>query len=321
MDLLDHIFAERKQVEMLSKIDKKKNVVKTNIILGAVLVVLIIVVSIVMLFVNLSGSDKSLSGLDKKVDSIEITNSEETNILLLQSGQWVLGNYNNQPVKQENVIDIFSTLNTLEIGNIVSSNPDKQSVYQVDDSGIKVVMKNGDKVVEEFVVGKNGPSWPSSYIRFSGNNDVYLVRQMLPQIFGLKEWRELTIAQINSGLIKGLKWSNGLEVVKEDTGWKVVNPEEFVVDETKLKSVLDNLSNLEAIDIADIRAWDLNGQDADFILEVVTDGVNYKIAYYRHDREEGDYDYYTVKEGDDNVYVLTKYIAENMNKEVKFLKD
>lgn len=321
MDLFVHIFAERKQVEMLSKMNKQKNVIKVNIILGALLIILILVVVLVMLFVNLNRLDKSFYGLDKKVNSIEITNGGETNILVLQSGQWVVGNHNNQLAKPGTVEDMLATLSSLEINNIVSSNPDKQSVYQVDDSGIKVVMKNGDKIVEEFIVGKNGPSWPSSYIRFSEDNDVYFVRQTLSQIFGLREWRNMTIVQLDSSSIKGLKWSNGLEIIKEDNEWKVVSPEEFVIEEAKLKTVLDNLSNLQALDIADIMAWDLNDQEADFILEVVTKDVNYKIAYYRHNKEEGDYEYYTVKEGDDNVYILTKYVAENMNKEIKFLKN
>ncbi|MBL7022109.1 DUF4340 domain-containing protein [Patescibacteria group bacterium] len=306
---------------MLSKGEDKKKVVKTNIVLGIVLVVLIILAAIVILIVNLDRSDKSFNNIEKRVDTIEIIISDETNILALQSDQWVLANYNNQLVKPENITAVFTALEDLEVNDIVSSNPAKQNIYEVGETGIKVVMKSGDKIIQDFIVGKNGPSWPSSYIRFQGEDEVYLVRDMLSQIFGIPEWRNMTIIQLSSNLISSLKWSNGLEIIKEEEQWKVVSPRSLDIEETKISTVLSNLNNLEAIDIADIKAWDLKQEDASFILEASTTDTNiYKLAYWYHEKEEGDYDYYVVREGDDNVYILSKYIAENMEKKIEFLE-
>ncbi len=306
---------------MLSNKDNQKQVVKTNIVLGIVLVVLVIVAAIIILFTSINRSDKSFSNLEKRVDSIEITTSDETNILALQSDQWVLVNHNNQLVKPENITAVFTALSDLEVNDIVSSNPDKQNIYEVGETGIKVVIKSGDKIIQDFIVGKNGPSWPSSYIRFSGEDEVYLVRDMLSQIFGIPEWRNMTITQLDSNLISSLKWSNGLEIIKEEEQWRIISPKSLDIEETKISTVLSNLNNLEAIDIAGIKAWDLKQEDASFILEVSTTDTNiYKLAYWYHEKEEGDYDYYVVRKGDDNVYILSKYVAENMEKKIEFLE-
>jgi Domain of unknown function (DUF4340) len=294
---------------------------KTNKFLGIVLVFLIVVVIALSLF-SINSKSATLSDLQKKVDTIEITRLGETNILILQDDKWADAVHNNQIIKQEYVLDVFTTLDRMIVDDVISNNPEKQSVYQVDDSGTHVVMKSGDRIITSFVVGKNGPSWPSSYLRIEDSNDVYLVREMLSQIFGWSDWRNKTIMQLNSDLIQGLKWSNGLEIIQEEGEWKSILPKELVVEETKIQTVFDNLSNLEAIDIADIEVWNLNQQDADFVLEIYSnDNTSSKLAFWNHPKDEGDYDYYVVREGDDSVYVLSKYVAENMEKKIEFLED
>jgi len=299
----------------------KAKVSQANTILIIVLVVLIIL-SVVIVFINSHKSTNTpLSNLINKVDSIEVVNNGEVNSLVKNDDQWVLANHNDQAAKQEYVQAIFSAFDDLIVTDVVSSNPDKQSVYEVDDSGIKVVMKSGDKVLEDFIIGKNGPSWPSSYIRWQNEDDVYLVRQTLPQLFGWGDWRNMTIVQLSPDLITELSWSNGLHIIKQDDAWQVVEPKELSIEETKIKTVLDNLANLEGTDIADINAGDLNQTEADFILEVkTTDEATYRLAFWNHPKDEGDYDYYVVKEGDDNVYILSKYIAENMEKKIEFFE-
>lgn len=305
---------------MLFKGANKAKVSQANTILIIVLVVLIILSIVIVFIKSHKPTNTPLGNLVNKVDNIEVVNNGEVNSLVKNNDQWVLANHNNQVAKQEYVQAIFSAFDDLIVTDVVSSNPDKQSVYEVDDSGIKVVMKSGDKVLEDFIIGKNGPSWPSSYIRWQNENDVYLVRQTLPQLFGWADWRNMTIVQLSPDTITELSWSNGLHIIKQDDAWQVVEPKELSIEETKIKTVLDNLANLEGTDIADINAGDLNQAEADFILEVkITDDVTYRLAFWNHPKDEGDYDYYVVKEGDDNVYILSKYIAENMEKKIEFL--
>jgi len=139
---------------MLSNSPTKKNISKINIILGIILIILIVVISVVVLIAKWGNNSMPLFGLKNKVDTIEVTKQGETNILVYEVDKWVLANHNSQPAKQENVINIFDTLDNLIVEDIVSSNIDKQSVYEVGDKGIQVIMKFGDKVLQSFIVGK-----------------------------------------------------------------------------------------------------------------------------------------------------------------------
>lgn len=323
----------------------RPEIFRTTVILAVILVVLVITVLAISWFAQSDKSDKPLANLRSQVEIMEITRLDETNILVrqapnnneLSTGQadkWVVANHNNQVANQQYVQEIFDTLDNLIVIEVISKNPDKQSIFQVNDSGIQVVMKVGDKVVKHFWIGKNGLIWPSSYFRFEGDDKVYLVKAILPQLFGWTEWRDMIVMQLGNDLISELKWSNGLKIVKEDGVWKVKEPKEFDIEENKIATVLNNLADLRGSDIADKKAWELDQNDVSFVLEIkTTDDVNYKLTYWYHEKEslvkdgtsaslqDGDYDYYVVREGNDTVYILSKYVAENMEKKLEFFEN
>ena len=79
----------------------------------------------------------------------------------------------------------------LPSGLVVSDNPDKRSLYQVDAIGlnVKLVDKAGAPILD-VVIGKNGPDMMSTYIRRSSEDKVYLVRRPLMGAFSpvAKDW-------------------------------------------------------------------------------------------------------------------------------------
>ncbi len=277
--------------------------------------------AVLMVWKIIDSSDRPLAGLANKAETVEIVYQGETTVLAKQDAGWVVASQDNQVADQAAVAEVFSTLADLDFTDVASRNTDRQALYQVDASGWEITVKKGEKVLAHFWVGKNGPAWPSSYLRLADSAEVFLVRANLPQIFGLSDWRDMTIVQIDNSLVTELFWNNGLRIAKTETGWQITSPYELTITEDKIKTVLNNLSNLQASDLATLKSSDLT-QTADFILEVKTsDNQTQRLSFYRHDLEAGGYDYYVTREGGDLVYILSKYVAENLEKEISFFEE
>lgn len=68
----------------------------------------------------------------------------------------------------------------LDKGVIVSSNSEKQSLFQVDAAGLKVsAFDKENKPLFEVIIGKMGPDFTSTYIRRANEDKVYLVNRSM----------------------------------------------------------------------------------------------------------------------------------------------
>jgi hypothetical protein len=140
---------------------------------------------------------------------------------------------------------------------MVSSNPDKQPLYQVDSTGILVTIKgaSGDDLAS-FVVGKVGPDYQSTYVRDANSNDVILASGFLPPMFdrGSRPWQDRTIfAYEPSELVEvGLSRPSGEVVLSRDgTGaWYVSRPESLACDQNRATRLVRTLAYLKGDGIA-----------------------------------------------------------------------
>jgi Domain of unknown function (DUF4340) len=91
------------------------------------------------------------------------------------------------------VASALGSFGGLSEGVVVSENPEKRSLYQVDATGLAVRLIDADgKTVADLVIGKSGPDFGSSYVRRADENAVRLIDRLLVGVFSpvASDWLE-----------------------------------------------------------------------------------------------------------------------------------
>lgn len=91
------------------------------------------------------------------------------------------------------VVSALGTFGGLPEGVVVSTNSEKRPLYHVETTGlrVKLIGKDGE-IVEDVIVGKNGPDLASNYVRRPDADEVYLVSRPITGVFSPSalDWRE-----------------------------------------------------------------------------------------------------------------------------------
>lgn len=146
----------------------------------------------------------------------------------------------------------------LQEGVLVSNNPQKQSLYQLDAAGVAVRgFDTNEREIFDIVVGKAGPDFSSTYIRRADDANVYLINRPIVGVFSpnATDWRERKIWAIDPSEIEKVAVTSkkeSWEMKKGDDGsWKVVLPSEAQLDAAKAFDIVTKLSGARAVDFAD----------------------------------------------------------------------
>lgn len=97
----------------------------------------------------------------------------------------------------EKVIEALHALQQMATTSLVSENPERQSLYQVDKIGLQIRAFDRDgQLLAQAYVGKQGPDFFSTYVRREGEEQVYLTRESLQGRFPVQSeyWRSKEIA-------------------------------------------------------------------------------------------------------------------------------
>lgn len=91
------------------------------------------------------------------------------------------------------VVGALGHFGGLPEGVVVSTNREKQAVYQVEATGLRIrLFGRNDEVIEDVIIGRNGPDLASNYVRRPDADEVHLVSRPLTGVFSPKalDWRE-----------------------------------------------------------------------------------------------------------------------------------
>ena len=239
---------------------------KQLLILGAIFVVLAIVV---LLFENpfeQSEYEKKVEtamplfpNFDKEqVGKIEITADAETTILLKQDGNWMVASMDNYPADSEGVADLLSKVTEFKNTQRVSNNPEKQSEFEVDSTGVEAkLMDASNKVLAHLFVGKTTPGFLSSYVRPADSNEVYVAQGYLQSVFdkGTRTWKDRTIFSFNKGIVTQLNIISPEETVElrldTEGAWQMHKPVSAAAKTTEVDTLLTTFSELDTDDFAE----------------------------------------------------------------------
>jgi len=231
---------------------------KNTWILTGVLAALIVIAYLVLQRPGESSapesSGKTLVEFDSAaVDRIEIHSPGGGAVIAREGGVWMLTSPVRYRADDAIVASTLSAGRRMEIRELVSSNPQKRGLFQVDSSGtlVRVFEHGGEKAA--FWIGKPSPSYTETYVRREGSDDVYLASGMFSSSFSRRpnEWRDKTIFRTEQDAIAGVTLRFGdttVALVRQDSVWKVGD----VAAKTEaVKSFISALANLQADDFVD----------------------------------------------------------------------
>jgi len=187
------------------------------------------------------------------VDKIEIKSSAADIVLQKKGIEWFVESPVSYKADQSNVATLIHDSKTLQVSNIVSSRPEKFSVFQVDSTGTLIRMYQSGAEKASFILGKPGSNYAELYARKATSNDVALVTGAPLYVFSrpVKDWRDRTILSVPREQIKEVRYQYGdttFVLAFRDSTWTIGK------DSTQIEvvnSLLSALSNIVTDDFAD----------------------------------------------------------------------
>jgi hypothetical protein len=231
---------------------------KNTYILIGIFAVLILIAVILM---NRPGetdisanNSQLLFGIDSvSVDRIMLRSPASRVTLVKKGSEWFLSEPMEYRADQSSVAQLIHQSKNLQVKGIVSSNPDKRSIFKVDSTGTAVsIFQNGQEHAS-FVVGKTGQSYTETFVRKEQSSDVNLVQGALSWSFNkaAKDWRDKTILNEPTETIKEISYQytgESFSLVLKDSVWMIGNSKAKAND---VSSLLGTLSNIQADDFVD----------------------------------------------------------------------
>lgn len=191
----------------------------------------------------------------ESVARVEITALAQTTTLVKEDDQWLVATMDNYPADPVAVDEMFDKVAEFKTVDLVSTNPDKQSVFQVDASGAEAkLLDANENILAHLYIGKTTPGVFSSYIRAADSNNVYTGEGYLKATFdkGYRTWKDRTIFNFNKGDATNLTINSEEEDIElqvdAEGKWQMLKPVASAVNPTEVDSLLETLSSLKTDD-------------------------------------------------------------------------
>ncbi|MEW5802384.1 MAG: DUF4340 domain-containing protein [bacterium] len=264
---------------------------------------------------------------------VDIHNKGENVVLAKVDKGWKIGDEKGFPADPELVKKALESIKELKkANNIVSRNPENQNLYEVDpNKGIEVKVTDGNKKpLANFLVGKTGPDFMSTYLRKAGSQEVllcdgYHLRSMFSRT--TKNWYDLNVCTFTPEEISKIEIVEGdkkLTLKKENDNWQLTDPNQAPAKKNLVDDMTNTLSRLRAIDLAveeteKLAEYELS-PPAKQITVALSDGTEKKIMVGK----KNDKNQYYVKADKDVLYLVSQFNISKLSKtfdELKEVKD
>jgi len=150
-----------------------KKISNLKLILGLVLLVLVYLAVVYFDSSKSAPLEKQLVSIDtSKVTGLIIETADEQVNLTKPAGQWQLELPSGKKVTAvaSKVSSVLDRLMDISTDRLAAKEEDKWAAYQVDSTGTKLKVQEGDKLTLDMVVGQSGFT---TYIRLAGEVEVY----------------------------------------------------------------------------------------------------------------------------------------------------
>ncbi len=184
---------------------------------------------------------------------IEISRPQKSLTLENVGGKWMITAPSRFPADPSPIFQLLGGLAKFRTGSLISSNPEKQRLFQVDSSGtlLKVTDRSGKST--SLMIGKTGPSYAEVYFRLPDSKDVYLGEGLEEYIVNKepKDWRDKSVLTFPAESIHKVAYSVGskqYEFSRDSTTW---SSPDASLDAASVGTAVSSLSNFHADDFID----------------------------------------------------------------------
>jgi hypothetical protein len=264
-----------------------------------------------------------LSALDPAaINTLEITADNKTAKLIKSGDRWKIDGTKDFYVKDS----VASELNTIlsELGradlDVISTNKDKKSEFETDESGIRVVLKQGEKMFGEFIIGKTASDYINTYISRPADNATYIIEKNIRSVFARDRWEDDTIFSGDKERITSIRFQypkREFTITKKDDIWEGTAPVKFTVAKEKAEAILEIMSNLTAADIPTQTFAGTGLEKNLIIIQATGDGIDNILMV---GDENGEGLYFAKRGNSDNIYLISKEQRDTLNTDSKKLK-
>ena len=198
-----------------------------------ILFVLLLALGAITYFLLPSGEERQSSyeahGVSIAVDSASVTRIDIRRPLSLTTlqnvgGKWMVTAPYQYAADPAVVTQLIGGLAKFTVGSLVSSNPEKQRIFQVDSLGTVLTLTDRAGASQVLILGKMGPAFSEVYFRLPESKDVYLGEGIDSWMLTRepKEWRDKSIASTNTEAIRELVFTAGsvtASFIRDSAGW------------------------------------------------------------------------------------------------------
>ena len=269
----------------------------------------------------------------EKVTSIRLNGKTNKLALVKSEGQWRAVEQDDLPVDKDQIKQALEVVSDLQRDDIISKNPSKQEIFQVDpNQGFEVeIYGEEDNSLARFYIGKNGPDFMSTYVRKADSNEVILYKGFhLRSRFDkpAENWLDKFIILVQDGDVEGINFirdDGAFSLVKdyETEKWRLDQPEASAVREKMMSDITQTLFNLRGTKLRRLKpesALEEFGLDQPLssITLSMTDGDSKTLLIGKLDEKT---DEYFVRLSDrDIIYSVGKFSIDKINKTWQELK-
>ena len=187
------------------------------------------------------------------VAAVDILTPSDTTRLEKVDATWRVITADGYPADAKAVGDLLARVRDLRKEEVASRNPEKQSVFEVDGSGLETRLygPNEEKIAHLYV-GKAGPSYSGAYIRAGDSDEVILATGYLKGVFekGDRGWRDRTLFDFDQADITQFTFEKPGTTLTVSTPdrirWYVHGPDSCEVKMNIADNILRTISTLQA---------------------------------------------------------------------------
>ncbi len=258
----------------------------------------------------------------EEASKIRIYNPD-TEEIILDKGDgevWRVSNGRSFPASDNKIQDFLKTIHDFKQDEIISKNPDRLSVFGLDEaSAIQVQVWNyKERLVADFFAGKTS-EFNSQYFKKDKEDYVIQSSQNLNSFLleNKESWKDKALLSLGGVDVRRIAFKKlDQEMVLEKTGeiWRMIQPEEFKADELAMRTLFDQLEQVQADAFADaVEASQADFNDPDYKISIRFTDDSLKLILFKASDEEGrffakngesDMIYYTSSQLIDNIFGL-----------------
>ncbi len=221
---------------------------------------------------------------------------------------------------------VWEGLGKMDVSDLVTEQPSKQSEFQVDDKeGVHVVAKHDGQVLADLIVGKSVGA--GTMVRMPGKNEIWQASGISRYTFDkpASDWRDKSISTFAAGDVQKLEVAakGGAKVSLKKTGTKEGSEDKWQVVDSTLK--IDKLDNATANQmVSALSSWKANDfADGVKLAEAGLEPPALTITVGLKDNKsvtvllggkKGEDEFYAKKSDAPQVFLVKKYNVERIDK-------